>query len=51
MDLIQRWLGHARLSTTAIYADVVGPEEVVFAARVWAAGDTDQQPRSVLSSA
>jgi hypothetical protein len=28
--LVQRWLGHASLETTAIYADVVGPEERAF---------------------
>lgn len=37
LHLIQRWLGHSRLSTTAIYADVVGPEELSFAARFWQA--------------
>jgi integrase/recombinase XerD len=34
--LIQRWLGHASLQTTAIYGDVVGSEERDFAARMWA---------------
>ncbi len=33
--LVQRWLGHASLRTTAIYGDVVGPEERLFAARMW----------------
>jgi integrase len=33
--LVQRWLGHASLHTTAIYADVSGPEERAFAARMW----------------
>jgi integrase/recombinase XerD len=33
--LVQRWLGHASLKTTAIYGDVVGPEERAFAARMW----------------
>jgi integrase/recombinase XerD len=33
--LVQRWLGHASLRTTAIYADVVGPEERQFAERMW----------------
>jgi integrase len=33
--LVQRWLGHASLKTTAIYADVMGPEERAFAARMW----------------
>jgi site-specific recombinase XerD len=37
LHLIQRWLGHSRLSTTAIYANVVGPEELSFAARFWQA--------------
>jgi integrase/recombinase XerD len=37
LSLVQRWLGHARMSTTAIYADVSGPEEVEFAARFWGA--------------
>jgi integrase len=34
--LVQRWLGHASIATTAIYADVVGPDERAFAARMWA---------------
>jgi site-specific recombinase XerD len=33
--LVQRWLGHASLKTTAIYCDVCGPDERVFAARMW----------------
>jgi integrase len=33
--LVQRWLGHASLRTTAIYGDVSGPEERTFAERVW----------------
>ncbi len=33
--LVQRWLGHASLRTTGIYADVVGAEERAFAARMW----------------
>jgi integrase/recombinase XerD len=35
LNLVQRWLGHAQLSTTAIYADAVGPEEHAIAARMW----------------
>lgn len=34
--LVQRWLGHASLKTTAIYGDVVGPEEKAFAEQMWA---------------
>lgn len=33
--IIQRWLGHASLRTTAIYGDVSGREERAFAARMW----------------
>jgi integrase len=33
--LVQRWLGHASLRTTAIYGDVSGPEERDFASRLW----------------
>jgi integrase/recombinase XerD len=33
--LVQRWLGHASLRTTAIYGEVMGPEEIAFAKRVW----------------
>lgn len=36
ITLLQRWLGHSRLSTTAIYATAAGPEEVAFASRFWA---------------
>jgi integrase/recombinase XerD len=33
--LVQRWLGHASLRTTAIYGDVSGPEERLLAKRLW----------------
>jgi integrase/recombinase XerD len=36
LNLVQRWLGHAQLATTAIYADAVGEEERHIAARLWA---------------
>ena len=35
LNLVQRWLGHAQRSTTAIYADAVGEEERHIAARLW----------------
>lgn len=37
LNLVQRWLGHSRISTTAIYAAAVGPEEVALAGRFWRA--------------
>ncbi len=33
--LVQRWLGHASLRTTAIYGDVSGHEERIMAERIW----------------
>ena len=35
LNLVQRWLGHARMTTTAIYADICGPEEMAFARQLW----------------
>jgi integrase/recombinase XerD len=35
LNLVQRWLGHAQLATTAIYADAIGEEERGIAARLW----------------
>ncbi len=35
LNLVQKWLGHAQLSTTAIYANAVGPEEYAIAERMW----------------
>ena len=35
LNLAQRWLGHAKIDTTAIYADASGAEELVFAKLFW----------------
>jgi hypothetical protein len=35
LHLVQKRLGHARISATAVYAAVVGPEETLFAERFW----------------
>jgi integrase/recombinase XerD len=35
LNLVQKWLGRAQLTTTAIYADAVGEEEQSIAARMW----------------
>ncbi|MVT55803.1 tyrosine-type recombinase/integrase [Bradyrhizobium yuanmingense] len=37
LNLVQRWLGHADIKTTAIYLDVMGEEEREIAARMWSA--------------
>jgi len=35
LPTIKKWLGHARLDTTAIYLDVLGEEERELAKRLW----------------
>lgn len=35
LHLVQKWLGHASLATTAIYGDAVGAEERKIASRLW----------------
>ncbi len=35
LNLVQKWLGHAQLTTTAIYANAVGAEEKDIAWRMW----------------
>jgi site-specific recombinase XerD len=35
LNIVQRWLGHARLETTAIYAGALGDEERNLARRAW----------------
>jgi integrase/recombinase XerD len=39
LNLLQRWLGHARITSTAVYAAACGPEEVAFAVRFWRSGE------------
>jgi integrase/recombinase XerD len=35
LHLIQRWLGHAQLSTTVLYLEAVDAEERNVARRMW----------------
>lgn len=35
LNFVQRWLGHASMSTTAIYLQAIGPDERAIAARMW----------------
>lgn len=35
LNMMQKWLGHARIETTAIYANAIGPEERAIARRMW----------------
>lgn len=36
LNFVQRWLGHASMTTTAIYLQAIGNEEREIAARMWA---------------
>ncbi len=35
LNALQKWLGHAQLSTTSIYADATGPEAQQLAEKMW----------------
>jgi integrase len=45
LNLVQKWMGHAHIRTTAIYADASGDEEVAFAARFWDADERQGRTR------
>lgn len=44
LNLVQRWMGHASMTTTAIYLQVVGAEEREIAKRMWERDLTLQEP-------
>ncbi len=46
LTTVQKWLGHGRLETTAIYLNVSGHEERQLAKRLWAADSTCQNNTS-----
>lgn len=35
LQMLQKWMGHAKIETTAIYANAAGPEEQQIAGRMW----------------
>ena len=35
LNIVQRWMGHSRIETTAIYASALGKEERALARRTW----------------
>lgn len=37
LTTVKKWLGHARLETTAVYVDAIGEEERELARRLWPA--------------
>ncbi len=53
LNLVQRWLGHADIKTTAIYTSAMGPEEREIAARMWdeSPAETGAAPRRSRSHA
>ncbi len=40
LNVVQRWMGHSRLETTAIYAGALGEEERNLARRAWSSIET-----------
>jgi site-specific recombinase XerD len=50
LNLVQRWLGHASMSTTAIYLDALGEEEREIAARMWATAQALPSPSRCIDS-
>ena len=36
LNMVSKWMGHAQMETTAIYANAVGEEQHAIAARMWA---------------
>lgn len=46
LNLVQRWLGHADIKTTAIYANVWGDEERSIASRIWLTTATPSPTKS-----
>jgi integrase/recombinase XerD len=35
LNMLQKWMGHSRMETTAIYANAIGQEQQKIAARMW----------------
>lgn len=49
LNIVQRWLGHARIETTAIYAGALGAEERNLVRRVWRSLDDSMSRYSGIS--
>jgi len=35
LNMVSKWMGHAKMETTAIYCNAVGEEQQTLAARMW----------------
>ena len=44
LTLVQKWLGHADIKTTAIYTSAMGPEEREIASRMWHGPNAGMRP-------
>lgn len=51
LTLVQKWLGHADIKTTAIYTNAMGPEEQEIAARMWRSKSVWHEKRDNISRA
>lgn len=51
LPLVQRWLGHADIKTTAIYTNALGPEERALASRTWSALNERKREKRALPTA
>jgi len=51
LTLVQKWLGHADIKTTAIYTNAMGPEEQEIAARMWRSKSVWHEKRGNISRA
>lgn len=51
LNLVQRWLGHADIKTTAIYSSAIGPEEREIASRMWGEAAVRRRARTPLCRA
>jgi site-specific recombinase XerD len=36
LNMVSKWMGHAKMETTAIYCNAVSEEQQIIAARMWA---------------
>lgn len=47
LNMVQRWLGHADIKTTAIYTSATGDEERSIARRMWTKGEAQPPSRDI----
>ena len=45
LNMVQKWLGHTHMQTTAIYTNATGPEERQFASQLWKGFEGQTSPQ------